>query len=121
MKALLIALLLVMSLPAYAADDWFGKDKAVHFSVCAGVSLTLTLVGTGATHSRGAGALLGFLTATTLGAAKEILDRYTGGDPSWRDFTADVVGAAVGAGIGTLFTLTWDVRKHARQVKVSKL
>lgn len=55
MKRLLIAIILMLSLPAYAdKDEWFGKDKAIHFGVCAGVSLTLTLVGTGAAHSRGA-------------------------------------------------------------------
>jgi putative lipoprotein len=35
--------------------------------------------------------------AIAAGAAKEVYDRYSGGDPSMRDLTWDVVGATTGA------------------------
>ena len=38
----------------------------------------------------GAGLALG------AGIGKETVDRYTGGDPSWRDLTWDVLGTATG-------------------------
>jgi putative lipoprotein len=77
-------------------DPWFARDKALHFGA------TFTLAGGGyagaalispresVRTAAGAGLGLG------AGIAKEIYDRYSGGHPSWRDLTWDMVGTATG-------------------------
>jgi putative lipoprotein len=79
-----------------AADPWLGRDKALHFGASAG--LALGAYGTTALITTDPGHRLGVATGVALGAgiAKEVADRYTGGDPSWRDLTWDVVGTATG-------------------------
>jgi putative lipoprotein len=84
--------------PARAADPdpWFGRDKALHFGATfvlgsggyAGAALLTPRTDLRVT----AGACLGL----TAGIAKEVYDRYAGGDPSWRDLTWDVMGTATG-------------------------
>lgn len=103
--ALVVVALLALACPARAAehDPWFGRDKALHF----GASFTLAAGGYAGTAlvspsptvrtATGAGIALG------AGIAKEIYDRYAGGDPSWRDLTWDVVGTATGALTAWLF------------------
>jgi putative lipoprotein len=97
-----LAALLCLTGTAHAEDDWFGSDKALHFGVSvvlsgggyAAASLVLDKpwqrAATGATFSLG------------LGAAKELYDLSGHGDASWKDFTWDVVGTAVGTGIALL-------------------
>jgi len=100
-RALVAPLTLALSLaslPAAASDPdpWFGPDKAVHF----GVSLGLAAGGYAALspwlESRGERALAGSAFSLTLGAGKELWDLAGHGDPSWRDFTWDVLGTAAG-------------------------
>lgn len=95
---LVVALALALAPRARAAppDPWFACDKALHFGV------TFTLAGGGYAGAAlvspresvraAAGAGLGLGT----GIAKEVYDRYSGGDASWRDLTWDVVGTASG-------------------------
>lgn len=80
-------------------DPWFGRDKALHFSV----SVALSAGGYAASsiwldrhYER---ALAGSAFSLTLGAGKELWDWSGHGDPSWRDFTWDVVGTSVGAAL----------------------
>ena len=77
-------------------DPWFGRDKALHF----GASAALALGGYGATAlgTDDVGHRLGVAAAVALGAGitKEIVDHATGGDPSLRDLTWDVLGTASG-------------------------
>jgi putative lipoprotein len=93
-------------------DPWFGRDKALHF----GVSVVL-----GAGGYAGSAlivdrpwqrALLGGAFSLTIGAGKELVDMTGYGDPSWKDFTWDVIGTAVGVGIALLIDLT--VFQHGR-------
>ena len=81
---------------AQGADDWWARDKALHF----GASATLAVAGYGTaslfTCSRPARLITGGGLAIGLGTAKELADRYTGGDPSMKDFTWDVIGTATG-------------------------
>jgi putative lipoprotein len=82
------------------ADPWFGRDKALHF----GFSVVLSAGGYAASSAfldtRTERALAGSAFSLTLGAGKELWDLSGhGGDPSWRDFTWDVVGTAVGVAI----------------------
>jgi putative lipoprotein len=99
---------------AHAADAWFGPDKALHF----GVSLALAAGGYAASspwlETRTERALAGGAFSLTLGAGKELWDLSGHGDPSWRDFTWDVVGTAVGValalGVDTLASPRRDAR-----------
>jgi putative lipoprotein len=83
-------------------DPWFGRDKALHY----GASFTLALGG----YALGAQLferepprlVTGGVLSLSLGAAKEIADRYTGGHPSWRDLGWDVLGTASGLAVAWL-------------------
>ena len=77
-------------------DPWFGRDKALHFGLSAGLA--------GAGY---AGAslffdreperlLLGGGFAFGAGIAKELYDLTGRGDPSWKDLTWDALGTATG-------------------------
>ncbi|MEO8905958.1 MAG: hypothetical protein ABI488_25690 [Polyangiaceae bacterium] len=108
-----VALLLACgSASASDADPWFGPDKALHF----GFSVVLSGAGYAASstflESRTERALAGSAFSLTLGTAKELWDLSGHGDPSWRDFTWDVVGTAVGialaVGIDTLTSAKHD-------------
>ena len=99
-----IAALLLASAPAHAEDRWLGRDKGLHAAAsaviaAAGYAASAPWVerpagraGSGAALSRGAGAGQELLWDAAL-------ER---GDPSWKDFTWDVVGAAVGVGLALL-------------------
>ena len=94
----------LVSRPCLATDSdpWLGQDKALHFSACfmfAGDGYAGASVFTQRESTRlGAGAGM----AVAAGAAKEVYDRYSGGDASLRDLTWDVVGAATGTVISWL-------------------
>lgn len=95
---------LFVATPARAEepDPWVGPDKWLHF----GVSVGLTLGGYG-TSSLFLGepwqrATAGAGFSLTLGAGKELYDLSGHGDPSWKDFTWDVAGTAVGVGLALL-------------------
>ena len=84
------------SAPAAARDDWFGRDKALHFGA------TFALAGAG--YAGGAAVSTepvvrlgcGAMVAMGAGIAKEMYDRVSGGDPSLRDLTWDAIGTATG-------------------------
>jgi putative lipoprotein len=80
-------------------DPWFGRDKALHF----GASALIAAGGYGGTallaDSRGARLLVGGGMALAAGAGKELADLAGFGDPSWRDFTWDVVGTLAGLAV----------------------
>jgi putative lipoprotein len=98
--ALTLALLLV-SRPAAAGDPdpWFGPDKALHFGVSAGLAAGGYAALSPWLESRGERALGGAAFSLTLGAGKELWDLAGHGDPSWRDFTWDVLGTAAGVAL----------------------
>ncbi len=95
----LVATLGARNAAASDEDPWFGRDKALHF----GVSVVLAAGGY-ATSSvwldkRYERALAGGAFSLTLGAGKELWDLSGHGDPSWRDFTWDVIGTGVGVAL----------------------
>ena len=100
---LLGATLVLTPAPAVARDDWFGRDKALHFGA------TFALAGAGYAGAAlfteepvvrlGAGATL----AMGAGLAKELYDRTSGGDPSLEDLTWDALGTATGLVTAWLF------------------
>src|SRR5262245_58878069 len=90
-------------LPAEAAppsaDPWFGPDKALHFTVSAMLGSGVYGVSTFYTDNLPVRVALGAGVSITVGAAKELFDLRGGGNPSWKDFTGDVIGTAFGLGI----------------------
>lgn len=106
--ALLVFLLCQQAsrLQAQDEDPWLARDKAQHF----GVSIALGASGYGGAamvvKPRWQRALIGGAFAISVGGAKELYDLAGHGDPSWRDFTWDLVGSAVGVGLGYLIDLT---------------
>jgi putative lipoprotein len=91
---------------ASEADPWFGPDKALHFSFSVVLSAGAYAASSAFLDTRSERAIAGSTFSLTLGAGKELWDLSGHGDPSWRDFTWDVVGTAVGValavGIDTL-------------------
>jgi len=106
---LLVCLCAATPARAQSRDDWFGPDKALHFSVSAllaGGGYAAASPFTQRTAVRvGVGA--GF--ALSLGIAKELYDATGAGDASWRDFTWDVLGT----GVGVLTAWLIDLAVHA--------
>jgi putative lipoprotein len=101
------ALLLVLCLASPArADDWWGRDKGLHF----GISIALGAGGYAGSsllvQPRWARAAIGGGFAIGVGGAKELWD-IRHGDPSWRDFTWDVAGSAVGVTVAYLLDLAF--------------
>ncbi|HKO47661.1 MAG TPA: hypothetical protein VJV79_08055 [Polyangiaceae bacterium] len=110
-RALVAPLVLALGLASRSAaasdpDPWFGPDKAAHFGVSVGLAAGGYAALSPWLESRSERALGGAAFSLTLGAGKELWDLTGHGDPSWRDFTWDVLGTAVGValavGIDTL-------------------
>ena len=95
----LFSSLICGSAAASDSDPWFGPDKALHF----GVSVMLAAGGYAASSawldSRNERALAGTAFSLTIGAGKELWDLSGHGDPSWRDFSWDVLGTAAGVAL----------------------
>jgi putative lipoprotein len=91
------------------ADPWFGPDKALHFEAAG----SLAIVGYAGTSmmstSRPLRAALGAALGVGAGAAKELWDLDGHGDPSWRDLTWDLVGAATGVVVAAAFD--WAIHR----------
>jgi len=77
-------------------DPWFGPDKALHFGVSVGLAAGGYAAASPWLEKRSERALVGGACSLTLGAGKELWDLAGHGDPSWRDFTWDVIGTAAG-------------------------
>jgi putative lipoprotein len=84
--------------PAHA-DDWFGQDKALHFGFSAVIAGGAYAGSALVFDTRPPRVITGASVAIAAGAAKELYDMTGRGDPSWKDFTWDVIGTAVGVGI----------------------
>jgi len=98
--------LALVTRPASAEDDpWWGKDKALHFGVSAGLAAGGYAASSFVLDRPVERAAVGAGFALTLGAAKELYDLGAGGDPSWKDFTWDVAGTGVGIAIALLVDL----------------
>jgi putative lipoprotein len=89
--------------PARAADPdpdpWFGRDKALHFGVSAGIAGGTYAIGASVLEARGHALLVASGVTLAAGAGKELLDLAGYGTPSWRDFAADVAGMIVGLAV----------------------
>jgi putative lipoprotein len=103
-----IAVNLAFPVPAHAndRDPWLARDKALYFGAssiiaCGGYGTTAVLSdSTGVRLAGGAG------VALSAGIAKEVYDKYSGGDASFRDLTWDAVGTATG------LVLSWLIDRY---------
>ena len=97
---------LVLATAARAAardqDPWLGPDKALHFGVSVGLAGGGYAMSALVLERPWQRAIAGGTFSLGLGAAKELYDLSGHGDPSWRDFTWDIAGTAVGLGIALL-------------------
>jgi putative lipoprotein len=89
---------LSLSKPA-RADEWFGKDKSLHFGVSAGLAVGGYAASALVLDEPWQRSVAGTGFALTFGVAKETWDAAGHGDPSWKDLTWDVAGTAVGVGL----------------------
>jgi putative lipoprotein len=98
------ALIVLLASPkeASAEDEWFGADKVLHFGVSAALSGGGYALASLAFDRKWERATTGAVFSLTLGAAKEFYDLAGHGDASWKDFTWDVAGTALGTGIALL-------------------
>lgn len=81
---------------AQSDDDWFGADKALHFSVSAGLAGGGYALGAVFWHDYGPRFALGAGLSLTAGVVKELVDLAGTGDASWRDMTWNLIGIATG-------------------------
>lgn len=103
--AALAAACALMRIPVAAAadaDPWFGRDKALHFSVSAGLAAGGYGVTAAVADDRRWRLPAGALFALGAGVGKELYDLGGRGDASWRDLTWDLVGTATGLGVAWL-------------------
>jgi putative lipoprotein len=81
-------------------DPWLSRDKAFHFDVAAGVAAgTYAISAAYLVDARWKAIAIGGGVTLALGGVKEGLDALGLGDPSWKDFTWDVIGAVAGLAI----------------------
>ena len=88
--------LLAASPSARADDEWWGKDKALHFGVSTGISASVYAFSASFFDARYPPLLLGAGVSLSLGAGKELADLAGFGTPSWKDFAWDVIGTTAG-------------------------
>jgi putative lipoprotein len=100
--ALLAGALLSANATADDTDRWLGPDKALHFGVSAGLAAGGYGISTLVLEQPWQRALAGGSFSLALGGGKELYDLSGHGDPSWKDFTWDALGTAVGLGIALL-------------------
>lgn len=82
-----------------ARDDWLGQDKALHYSVSAGLAGAGYAAGALLFDAPEARWLTGAGGALGAGVAKELFDAARGSFFSWKDLTWDVLGVATGLGL----------------------
>jgi putative lipoprotein len=97
-RVVVLSVVLLTAVPAWA-DDWWGPDKGLHFSVSVGLAAGGYGVSALALQRRWQRAVVGGATSLTLGAAKETCDAVGPGDASGRDLVWDAAGTAVGLGL----------------------
>ena len=96
--ALVLTIALALGAPVHADDDpWLAPDKGLHLGLSAGLAAAGYGLGALELDERYQALLLGGGLALLAGAWKELIDVRGAGDPSWKDFTWDVVGAVAGA------------------------
>lgn len=106
-----------MSLVARTAraddDPWWGRDKALHFGVSAGIAAGGYGAGAWVFDKRRDALLLGAGLAVSAGVLKETLDLAGYGTPSWKDLAWDGIGTV--AGLAVAWGIDLAVRGVSRE------
>ena len=108
--AALSFVLLARDAQASDPDPWFGRDKALHFGVSGLIASGSYALSTAIFDARGHALLAAGGVTLAVGTGKELLDLAGYGDPSWKDFAADVAGTIVG------LALAWSIDLLVRGV-----
>jgi putative lipoprotein len=87
---------------ARGEDRWLGRDKGLHAAASAVIAAAGYAASAPWIDAPAGRAAVGASLALSVGAAKEVWDARTGGDPSWKDFAWDAIGTAVGIGVALL-------------------
>ncbi len=102
MQGAMIALCIFLGAPSARAqvagtsDDWFGRDKALHFGASAALATGGYAGASVFTETRPPRLAWGAGIALTAGIGKELWDLTGRGDPSWKDVAWNVAGTASG-------------------------
>jgi putative lipoprotein len=102
--ALAVAVLTTSPARAQESDPWFGRDKALHFTVSASLAVAAYAGASLKTDDRPTRVAAAITFALGAGLLKEAWDLTGHGDASWRDLTWDVVGTTT----GVLFAYGFD-------------
>lgn len=115
-KLPLLVIFLTLAWPARAAepDPWWGRDKALHFGVSAGLSAGGYAASSLVLEERWQRATAGATFSLTLGAGKELYDSTGNGHASAKDFAWDVAGTAVGTAIALLVDVLVSPKRTSR-------
>ena len=98
-SACLAAVLLAPTRARADTDDFWGRDKALHFGFSAVIASGTYAVSASFFDARYPPLLLGAGVSLGLGTAKELADLAGMGTPSWKDFAWDVIGTVTGLGL----------------------
>ena len=110
--AIAIAATLSTGSRAQATEDGsWGRDKALHFGVSAGLGATGYGLSSLVLKPRWQRAASGAGFSLSLGAAKEIMDMHGTGTASERDMAWNVVGTATGVGLAWLADILLGARR----------
>jgi putative lipoprotein len=105
----LVFSLLLCSLPSARAqqpDQWWARDKAMHYSVSVMLAADGYTVASAYTEHPVLRALWGSAASLSAGLAKEFYDESIGRSLSWRDLTWDALGTATGT------TVAWLIDRY---------
>jgi putative lipoprotein len=103
-RSLLVLVIVLIAGQARAdpSDPFWGRDKALHFVAGGAIAGAAYGITTAVTDDRWKAFAVGAGAALGAGAIKEGLDATGMGDPSWKDFAWDAIGAACGLGVAWL-------------------
>ncbi|WP_199243170.1 hypothetical protein [Vitiosangium sp. GDMCC 1.1324] len=101
-------------------DDWFGRDKALHYSVSAGLAGAGYAGGALLFEAPEARWLTGAGVALGAGVAKELYDAARGSFFSVKDLTWDVLGTATGLGLSWAVDRLFFQREAAARPPVTQ-
>jgi putative lipoprotein len=117
--ALLLSTRLVHADPT---DPWWGRDKALHFGVAAGIATTGYALSSLVWSRPSERALAGAALALSAGVGKELWDLSGHGTASWKDLTWDALGTAAGVGVALSFDVfLFDGNRDSKAARTARL
>jgi putative lipoprotein len=113
--AAIVAVLATVSRAQATEDAWWGRDKALHFGVSAGLGAAGYGLSSLVLEPRWQRAAAGAGFSLTLGAAKELADMHGSGTASGRDMAWNAIGTATGVGLAWLVDILLSARRTEPQ------